>query len=542
MKDLYPLEGKDIPNNFHLTIFTTSKIVYAILKYLKEMYKTHYNRRIEIKHTSTMDKIFLSFYGKTITNENMFCDKEFTVSKVSKRKCDTMIVLSHSLKTKTKSEKNIAGFALIKTFIDETYESENFFVNWVAFEVEYLCSHNSLVYVGKAIINIIKLFCVAINHFHSSKTGFILYGLLKPGTIAFYDKNKVLPDRPTDGRLQRRSWHMHLEPEFQQQIIETNNIKLVQKRGTTDLTLRDDLQPQEHLDVDSSSINSGNSFLPSTEDLKKNKIRSQIIQEIQKLDKIPFHQRTDEQSTRLKLIRKLFASQDLVHRNTKRVKGKNKGKSGPTKGKKYNDKEMGKIVIDYERQRQNLKFQTSFENYIKKIKKPIDETELQEFYRSNNFERYISLLKDYYSENTDSSSYALFWLYLDDRNETYNKEVFQNYFKFPHGDFKTFQISKEELMSEALKEFVDEISYDDVDEDSLNSLIDKHDYKNKYYNKSELKHYGKLLIDLMDLIDEYNEIPRGTFKTFFERNAENELGELDYSVIIRRYKSVIDLP
>lgn len=540
MKNLYPVEGTNIPNNFHLTIFTTSKIVYAILKYLKEMYKTHYNRRIEIKHTSTMDNIFLSFYGKTITNENMFCDKEFTVSTVSKRKCDTMIVLSHSLKTKTKSEKNIAGFALIKTFIDDTYESENFFVNWVAFEVEYLCSHNSLVYVGKAIMNIIKLFCVAINYFHSSKTGFILYGLLKKETIAFYDRNKVLPDRPTDGRLQRRSWHIHLEPEFQQQIIETNNIKLVQKTGTTDLTLLDN----PHHDVHSSSSNSGNSFWPSSKE-SKTKRRSQIIQQIQKLDKIPFHQRTDEQSTKLKQIRKLFASRDLVHRNTKRVIGKNKVKKNGTinKGKKDNDKEMAKIVVDYEQQRLNSKFQTtSFANYIQKIRKPIDEVELENFYRSNNFERYISLVKDYYSENTDSSSYALFWLYLDNHDETYNKEVFEKYFKFPHGDFKTFQISKEEFMSQVLKEFVDEITYDGVSEDSLNDFIDKHDFKNKYYNKSELKHYGQMLLELIILIDEYNDIPRGTFKTYFEQNAENDLGDLDYSVIIRRYKGVINLP
>jgi hypothetical protein len=150
-------------------------------------------------------------------------------------------------------------------------------------------------------------------------------------------------------------------------------------------------------------------------------------------------------------------------------------------------------------------------------------------------------VKDYYSEYT-KPSYATFWVYLDKRNETYNKEVFQEYFKFPYGDFITFQISKEELMSQVLKEFVDEITYDDVDEDSLNALIDKHDYKNKYYDKSELKHYGKMLLELIILIDEYEDIPRGTFKSYFERNAENDLGDLDYSVIIRRYKGVINLP
>lgn len=531
MKDLYPVEGKDIPNQFHLTIYTTSKIVYAILKYLKEMYKTHHNKRIEIKHTSSMDKILLSFYGKRIPSENMFCDREFTVSQASKRKCDTMIVLSNSVK-KTKTERNIAGFALIKTFINNTFESETLFFDWIAFEVEYLCSHNSLVYVGKAIMNIIKLFCVAINYFHSAKTGFILYGLLKPKTEAFYDKMKVLVDRPKDSNLQRRSWHMNFEPEFQQQIIETNNIQLVQKTGDTHLTLR---PHHDVVNTNSNSSISGTSFWHSSNP-STTKRRSHIIQEIQKLDKIPFHHKREEeeQSTKLKQIRKLFASRDLHNRTTKR---------GTVKDEKHNLKVMVNTVITYEQQRlKKPKFQTSFADYIKKIRKPVDEDELVEFYRFNNFERYISLVKDYYDDNTDSTSYALFWLYLDNRNETYNKEVFQQYFTFPYGDFKTFQISKEELMSQALKEFVDEITYDKVNKDSLNALIDKHDFKNKYYDKSELKSYGKMLIELISLIDEYEDIPRGTFKSFFERNAENELGELDYSVIIRRYKGVINLP
>jgi hypothetical protein len=538
IRTLYPVDGEDIPNKFHLTIYTTNKVVYTILKHLKEMYKLHYGKRLEVKHTSSLDKIGLSFNAKTKKrNETMFCDGEFTISPVAKSKCDTMIVLSNSLVANASSEKDIAGFALLKTFVANAYVSEKRAVNWIAFEVEYLCSHDYLAYVGKTIMNVIKLFCITINYFHSQKTGFILYGITKKKTADFYDRMKVLPDEPVDGNLQRRSWHIYDEPDFAN-IIETDNIRLV-KNNATPVEQHFTLKEEPDILHRENSSKSGNSFWQSST-ASSTKRRSQIIKEIGKLEKIPFHQRTSKQSAQLKRIRNMFASRALK---------KQMAKDG-LQPKEYSAKEMRNILIEFYRKENKMKgdnvgdmvtrrFETFIRNKIKKSKE-LNISELMEFYRFNNFERYINLVKDYYNTPNPLPQYALFWLFLDEQGETYDKEVFQSYFQLPYGDFKTFQTSKEEFISKVLERYVQQTTSQDTK--TLNSFLDKHDYEKKYYDKSELRKFGLILLDLLDLIDEYDENGRGKFKEYFERNAEDELGELDYSDIIRIYRNVVQLP
>jgi hypothetical protein len=229
--NLFPIVGEQIQNKFHISIFTTNKIVYSILKHLKRVYEETHQQRLEVINTKSLGKVILNFNrkGESLI-ESRFCKEKFKVKYL--HLYDTLILLTHT--SKKKHERHIAGFCVINTFLESTYNSRNLKQDWIAFEVKYLCTHDHLLGAGTRIMNMCKWFCVAINQFHSEKDGFILQALEEEDTLRFYDKMKVLPieRNRADGLLpeqsgnQTRIWKINADREFFKVQIQTENLDL----------------------------------------------------------------------------------------------------------------------------------------------------------------------------------------------------------------------------------------------------------------------------------------------------------------------------
>lgn len=65
--------------------------------------------------------------------------------------------------------------------------------NWLAFEIEVLCGHNSMKKVGFQLSNILKLLVVEIHKVEKKINGFTLHSVNVPSTLAFYDRQEIVP-------------------------------------------------------------------------------------------------------------------------------------------------------------------------------------------------------------------------------------------------------------------------------------------------------------------------------------------------------------
>lgn len=171
---LYGLKGAYIPNRFHFTIYTSDKLIYSIAKYLKDLYKTEFNQYLEVNHLRNLDYIKLQEDHEWFMRSHTgFCHELFEIQE-SMGSFDMMIVLTRTSKDKT--QKEIAGYCLMNTYFDNNYYQDNPDYNWIAAEIKYLCSFNLVSGGGSKMLNLVKLFTVAMGYFNPEKKDFF-YGL-----------------------------------------------------------------------------------------------------------------------------------------------------------------------------------------------------------------------------------------------------------------------------------------------------------------------------------------------------------------------------
>ena len=199
----YPVHSI-VDNKFHLSAYATNKIAYRILKQIPSL---------QVKNVSTLASINIKFYNKgDKSKKKKFCDSHFVVERFNRRSNDVLLLLTN---TKT---KDVAGFCLLKTYIDKPYDPEDETMNWIAFNLDYLCSHDYLKSVGTALMNLTKTFCRQIHTFNSEKTGFMLYPI--GSAKSFYKHMKMIS--MTEPRYNTNLfWKVDMEPI---QPLQTKNI------------------------------------------------------------------------------------------------------------------------------------------------------------------------------------------------------------------------------------------------------------------------------------------------------------------------------
>jgi hypothetical protein len=329
--NLFPVVGEHLQNKFHLSIFTTNKIVYGILKHLKSVYQETQQQRLEVINTQSLSKIFLNFNRKGEPSvETRFCKGKFNVQYLDLY--DTLILLTHT--SKNKDERHIAGFCILNTFLDTTYDPENLKLDWIAFEVKFLCTHDHLRGPGTHLMNMTKWFCMAINQLHTEKDGFLLQALTDDDTLAFYDKMKVLPIEKgrADGLQQEqwgtetRIWKIKDDKEFLKVKIQTENLGVgvnaesIRKQKEL-FSLNPQREDQDNYPVMSSSQRDSfeQSRTSSSNVLTKKRNRQKIVEAIHRL---PVNPTSQEYKDIRELMRKKIANKrkrftkDMIFKKT----------------------------------------------------------------------------------------------------------------------------------------------------------------------------------------------------------------------------------